>query len=65
MGVAGGNPPALIERGKLDSRARELMRGVAGGNPPALIERCGCNRRPAPSARVAGGNPPALIERPI
>ena len=38
LGVAGANPPALIER---PAGQRPVNRGigVAGANPPALIER--------------------------
>ena len=38
-GVAGGNPPALIERWTSAGFGAHSGSGVAGGNPPALIER--------------------------
>ena len=38
-GVAGGNPPALIERPSSAPAAPPKRTSVAGGNPPALIER--------------------------
>ena len=38
-GVAGGEPPALIERLRPGSESAIRRKGVAGGEPPALIER--------------------------
>ena len=38
-GVAGSNPPALIERRRKSSSSPGLCARVAGSNPPALIER--------------------------
>ena len=60
--VAGGNPPALIER-VAGMKETATPARVAGGNPPALIERIWRRMVPGSSRRVAGGNPPALIER--
>ena len=38
-GVAGGEPPALIERSISPVVVIDRYEGVAGGEPPALIER--------------------------
>ena len=38
-GVAGGEPPALIERRTRRRTGAGHPKGVAGGEPPALIER--------------------------
>ena len=64
FGVAGGEPPALIERATTEiATARSLM-CVAGGEPPALIERdVSAVVDVERFAGVAGGEPPALIER--
>ncbi len=62
-GVAGGNPPALIERARM-ARARAVKVPAS----PGVTPRPSLNdHRGAVSAHneksVAGGNPPALIER--
>ena len=62
-GVAGGEPPALIERINRVDYAGIVRSRVAGGEPPALIERNNSTPANSPSSSVAGGEPPALIER--
>ena len=64
-GVAGGEPPALIERSRSVTVTTRCSAGVAGGEPPALIERCSamCRQQIPIWYGVAGGEPPALIER--
>ena len=63
IGVAGGTPPALIERAATVPSGENWRPSVAGGTPPALIERGPSVLGAAAEPGVAGGTPPALIER--
>ncbi len=62
--VAGGMPPAFIERTRPARSTSRPRSGVAGGMPPAFIERqSGGWLGSAARDGVAGGMPPAFIER--